>query len=462
MKTLLRTIAALSSLLVGASASAQNVDLSTLPERASVQLTIYNSEDLTLVRETRRLSFKEGRNRLQFSWQNTRIDPTSVELRFLSHRGELELVDTAFPHAKPHMLYWNVHSERAGDALVEVSYFTSGISWAADYVAILEPKAERMSLESYVRIVNQSGEDYEGAEVRLVVGSLNLVERIAELAGVAPTSVQKLDAKKLEALRHRAARRAITESEDMMFADESTAGASVSSRPKDVKKASLSEYYLFTIEGRETVPSGWSKRLRSFAARDVPYRLLHRYRPAQYGDHLERVLEADNDEASKLGQGPLPDGVVRVFSRSPSGGLAYVGAQAVPYVPAGEELEVRLGPDPEVRFERVVKAVRRADFELDRGRVVGWEERTLYARVIENLSRRPLRLELRERFSGDATFVSAVPAARHDATAVQIEQGLAAGARLELPYVVAVRHGRRAKQAELRLEPGDPASLMAR
>ena len=39
----------------------KNVDLSTVPKRESVQLTIYNSEDLTLVRETRKVSFKKGR-----------------------------------------------------------------------------------------------------------------------------------------------------------------------------------------------------------------------------------------------------------------------------------------------------------------------------------------------------------------------------------------------------------------
>ena len=33
------------------------------------ELTIYNAEDLTLVRETRRLTFKQGANPLQFSWQ---------------------------------------------------------------------------------------------------------------------------------------------------------------------------------------------------------------------------------------------------------------------------------------------------------------------------------------------------------------------------------------------------------
>ncbi|MGA2498295.1 MAG: hypothetical protein ABSH20_11175, partial [Tepidisphaeraceae bacterium] len=55
-------------------AIARNVDLSTVPKRNTVQLTIYNSEDLTLVRETRTVTFKKGANPLQFSWANTLID----------------------------------------------------------------------------------------------------------------------------------------------------------------------------------------------------------------------------------------------------------------------------------------------------------------------------------------------------------------------------------------------------
>lgn len=47
---------------------AGNVDLSTVPKRDSIQLTIYNSEDLTLVRETRVVTFKKGANPLEFSW----------------------------------------------------------------------------------------------------------------------------------------------------------------------------------------------------------------------------------------------------------------------------------------------------------------------------------------------------------------------------------------------------------
>ena len=172
---------------------AENVDLSTVPARNTVQLTIYNSEDLTLVRETRKVSFKPGANPLQFSWANTLIDPTSVELRFLTHRDKLTLLDTTFPHAKPQMLYWNVQSEMDGEAMIEITYFTSGISWSADYLCIANPAETEMGLEGFVRVYNNSGEEYEDAQVRLVVGRINLVQKIAELARITPEKVAELD-----------------------------------------------------------------------------------------------------------------------------------------------------------------------------------------------------------------------------------------------------------------------------
>src|SRR5687768_18333612 len=103
---------------------AKNVDLSTVPARNTVALTIYNSEDLTLVRETRTVTFKKGANPLQFSWANTLIDPTSVELRFISNADQLDVLDTTFPHDKPQMLYWNVQSDFDGEATIEITYFT--------------------------------------------------------------------------------------------------------------------------------------------------------------------------------------------------------------------------------------------------------------------------------------------------------------------------------------------------
>src|SRR6266481_4153359 len=160
----------ISILALGQSAPARNVDLSTVPKRNSVQLTIYNSEDLTLVRETRKVTFKKGANPLQFSWANTLIDPTSVELRFLTNGDKLTVLDTTFPHAKPQMLYWNVASEIDGEATIEITYFTSGISWSADYLLIADKDEKQLSFDGFVRVFNKSGEEYEDAQVRLVVG----------------------------------------------------------------------------------------------------------------------------------------------------------------------------------------------------------------------------------------------------------------------------------------------------
>ncbi len=177
-----RLLACLALGLSSAAAEAQQIDMSALPPRESVQLTIYNSADLTLVRETRHVTVRKGLNTLQFSWANTLIDPTSVRIEFPKGPAGLELTDTVYPHARPEVLYWNVRSEADGEAAVAISYFTSGITWSADYVGIADPAEGSMAFDGYVTVTNHSGEDYADAQIRLVVGTVNLVERIEDLS----------------------------------------------------------------------------------------------------------------------------------------------------------------------------------------------------------------------------------------------------------------------------------------
>ena len=158
------------------------VDLVTIPRREGVQLTIYNSEDLTMVREHRLLTVKPGVNRIQFSWANTLIDPTSIDFRILENQEKVDLVDTTFPSGRNDALQWNVESQLAGKLAVEIRYFTSGITWSADYVGIANENETKLHLTGYVRVTNSSGEVYDNAETRLVVGNVNLVEKIADLA----------------------------------------------------------------------------------------------------------------------------------------------------------------------------------------------------------------------------------------------------------------------------------------
>jgi len=96
-------------LIVASSGIARaRVDLVTLPKRDTVQLTIYNSADLTLVRESRALTLKTGKNKLQFSWANTLIDPTSLEMLPKANADKIDIADLTYPPRVRNLGLWNI------------------------------------------------------------------------------------------------------------------------------------------------------------------------------------------------------------------------------------------------------------------------------------------------------------------------------------------------------------------
>ena len=148
-----------------------------LPRRENVQLTIYNAADLTLVRERRNLTLKRGWNWLQFMWANTLIDPTSLHLEPLEHKDQVEVQQLVFPPRLRELGRWLIRSEIDGPAPFELTYFTSGLSWRAFYMGTLSQDEKTMRLEGYVRVSNNSGEDYEDAQTRLIVGKIHLLDQ---------------------------------------------------------------------------------------------------------------------------------------------------------------------------------------------------------------------------------------------------------------------------------------------
>jgi hypothetical protein len=464
-------------LMLGSSPlEARNVDLSTVPERRTVQLTIYNSEDLTLVRETRVVTFKAGLNALQFSWANTLIDPSSVELRFLSGGEELELLDTTFLHDRPQALYWNVESAGEREALIEISYFTSGIEWAADYVAVADSEEGSARMEGFVRVRNRSGEDYERAQVRLVVGQINLVEKIAQLANVPAARVAELDEAAVRDYRAKAMRRELETPYAAEDISRLAAGQLPQTRPKEVVKEGLSEYFIFTIEGTETIPDGWTKRLRSFEAAKVPLRVAYRYREREYGPSLARLYLMTNEKANGLGTTPLPDGMIAVFRQGPQGGLSYLAKLRIPYVPIGEEIELNLGADPNVVFELIKLRSFRSNIwvRLKKGRlfkridddtlryehdakVAGWDEHVVYTQRVRNYSGRAIDVEVRRAYDGDVVFRSELDPQLQDYRTVQFTARVAPGQTQDLVHEIITRQGRNAEQSRVSLEVKSPA-----
>ncbi len=360
-------------ILVAASAcpALAAVDLVTLPTREGTQLTIYNSEDITMVREHRLLTVKEGVNRIQFSWANTLIDPTSIEFRILDKQDKVDLVDTTFPSGRNDALQWNITSKMAGKIAVEIRYFTSGITWAADYVGIANEDETKLNVTGYVRVTNGSVEQYDNAETRLVVGKINLVEKIADLARrPAPSdrigrhgrkrNLEEELRKALEATDGKKVR-GEEESDELVLGEKKE-------QPKQVVKQGLSEYFLFTIEGREDIKDKEPKRLVALKVADVPLECFYKLTDRDGGQGFTKFYRFKNikllDEKGKekklsamenLGLSPLPNGMVRLFSEYQTKDLAYVGGTETKYVPIGDRVEVNVGPDKDITIHRRLK-----------------------------------------------------------------------------------------------------------
>jgi hypothetical protein len=420
------------------------VDLVTLPSRDTVQLTIYNSADMTLVRESRALTLKNGKNKLQFSWANTLIDPTSLEMLPKADADKIEIADLTYPPRVRDLGLWNIQSAISGKVPVEITYLTSGLSWRAFYMGTLTEDEKTMRLQGYVRVTNNSGEDYENAQTRLIVGKVHILDEIAELARRQypygrPGEVVTLPS-------------AAPEERPRLYELKAAAlgvAAEMAARPKEIKKEGLSEYFLYTIEGTETIPTGWSKRLISFDVDDVPVVNLYKYEQQRYGGSVVRFLSFKNDEKHKLGQTPIPGGMLKVYrSVDDRGHLSYTGQSSFKYIPVDEDVELNLGPVADVVVEPTLMDFKTDNYRFDRHLDVdGWDEVRTFKVEVKNTREIPVRVEIQCNFdtsywtlakSGDFGEYEKV-----DLDTVKFTLSLQPRAAKKFEYIVTTYHGTR-------------------
>ncbi len=168
-------------------------------------------------------------------------------------------------------------------------------------------------------------------------------------------------------------------------------------RPAEIIKEGLSEYFVFTIEGTETIPNGWAKRLESFSADEVKVVNLYKFEQERFGANTIRFIYFKNDEEHNLGETPLPDGRFNVFMRSPGGDyMNYLGADNSRYIPVNQEVELNLGPAQKVQVEPKLMKFGKENFIFDNIRnIIGLDEVRTYKIEARNLSDSPARIQIR-------------------------------------------------------------------
>lgn len=441
-----RTLAALAAGLLAAHAPAK-IDLVTLPGRDDIELTIYNSQDLTLVRETRTLSFSPGINEIQFSWANTLIDPTSLRIDVAGAPG-LEVVDAVFPANTGELIVWNIEAEEETSAPVEIRYFTSGLSWEANYVVVANPAETELTLQQFTRVSNNSGEDFVDASTRVVVGEVNLVELIADLArrGI---RVDERELARGVVLGAESRRRGELDMVTSMADGFAAAAPMATGRTEaaEIIKQAVSEYYIFAVEGQETIENGWQKELPNPATTGVPFDLSYEYDPRQYGNRVVKFYKLVNDEDHELGEDPLPQGVYYVQTRDDGDGLRFEGRTNHDYVPIGEDVELNLGTDGLVIYEERQMDLERTNFDWVNGNLRGWDEIRTVELEIRNSRDRAIPFKLTHYITGDWEFVSVsnTDYERVDKETVRWELDLPAQSTTVITYEVTERKGSRVR-----------------
>ena len=435
-------------------APASAIELVTLPRREDVQITIYNSADLTLVRERRNLTLKKGWNWLQFMWANTLIDPTSLSLEPLQEADKIDVQQLVFPPRLRELGRWLIRSEVSGRVPFQITYFTSGLSWRAFYMGTLSQDEKTMRLDGYVRVGNNSGEDYENAQTRLIVGKVHLLDQIAELAkrpypyGM-PIPLGGLGYGGAHGGERSAA---ITNGDASDHYRYFWGRGNIVDGRKEIRKEGLSEYFLYTIEGTETIPDKWGKRLLSFEAEDIAVKSLYKYDEERWGEQTIRFVSFANDKKHNLGDTPIPNGTVRIYSQADEQGyLSYVGGTDIKYIPVDEEVELNVGPARLVGVEPILMDFKTDNYVFDgKKNVAGWDEICTWKVEVTNTRALPIDIEITRGF-GTAYWTlqledKDVSYEKYDAVHARFKLTLEPRTKRAFEYTVTTYHGMREEE----------------
>jgi hypothetical protein len=203
-----------------------------------------------------------------------------------------------------------------GDRQLEVSYLTSGMTWHAEYVAVVAEAATTMDLSGWVSLDNRSGASYPEAQLQLVAG---------EVHRVTPPRAPR----------------------EMLM----RAGTADMEAQKAFEEESFYEYHLYTLQRPTTLHDNETKQLALFDPAACPVKRIYETDPQQDGKTVRVMLESVNSEANGLGM-PLPQGKVRVYQRDKRGQLQFVGEDAIDHTPRDEKIRVYTGKAFDLVVER--------------------------------------------------------------------------------------------------------------
>jgi hypothetical protein len=298
----------------------------------------------------------------------------------------------------------------AGEHDLELSYLTHGLSWRADYVAELNERDDRLDLNGWVTLTNQSGATYRDARLQLVAGDVNRVRNSQLL----PRSAVAMAAKAPDAA--------------------------------EMREEGLFEYHLYTLQRPTTVAENQSKQVALMTAPAVPVDKAFvleggsHYYTGAYGDLGQKLKVAVFVEFLNKGEGlgiPLPKGVIRVYKKDAAGNAQFVGEDRIDHTPRNEPVRLKLGDAFDVTADR-----KQTDFQKLSGTGrYNYVFESAFQIVLKNAKKEAVTVRVREPVPGDWTMLSeSLPHGKPSAGVAEWLVAVPAEGKTTLSYRVRVRY----------------------
>jgi len=219
-------------------------------------------------------------------------------------------------------LQWLLSSKIGGSMESEISYLTSGMSWHAEYLMVLEKNDQDFTLNSWVSLDNQSGATYENAKMKLVAGTINRARRTSAAMADATREVRFI-AKAAEA---------------------------------PFEERGLFDYHLYELQRPVTIKDREIKQIAMFDEVMASAKKVYLFKNSAQSEiesplevHLKLVNSADNH----LGI-PLPEGVFRIFKKDVDNTLQLVGEDRIKHTAKDDTLDLTVGKAFDVKGKKIV------------------------------------------------------------------------------------------------------------
>ncbi|MFH1721366.1 MAG: DUF4139 domain-containing protein [Candidatus Altiarchaeota archaeon] len=229
-------------------------------------------------------------------------------------------------------LHWMIEADESENKSLELSYMTSGMSWKADYVTVVNADDTILDLTGWVTITNNAGTTFKDASLKLVAGDVN---RVYDYDAIA--------------------------SGDRYMAMESKAAA------PQFTEESLFEYHLYDLQRPTTLRDKEQKQIELLSGNNVDVEKEFVYENTRWYTSNTKVrvmLNFENTEDNNLGM-PLPKGRVRVFKKDSEEKLQFIGEDSIDHTPKDETLRIFVGEAFDVLGERK---------QMDYNILAGWYE----------------------------------------------------------------------------------------